>query len=365
MTGYLKHPSPEFDMHRALGADGALIEEDEQSVDIGSLERMHAAMLRARRFDERRLRLQRQGDLGTFAPAKGQEAAQVGAVSCLEADDWFVPAFRETAGALWRGASMEDLFVVTAGWNEGIAMPEGGRTLPDTVPVSSQLPIAVGIARAGRQRGEDRVVMTVFGDGATSEGDFHEALNFATVLKAPVVFLCQNNGWAISTPLEEQTASTTLAQKAHAYGMPAARVDGNDVLAVQQVTEEAVQRARKEGRPAMIEAVTYRMEVHTTADDPTRYREEDEVEAWEDYDPIDRARTLLQARSQLDDGMLDSLESQIEEEIDGAWEAAEKRIAGFDAAAPEAIFDHVYQTPTEPLRRQREQFAEEEGGRDD
>ncbi|KZY30279.1 hypothetical protein A3731_25330 [Roseovarius sp. HI0049] len=364
MTGLLRQPSPDFDMHKALAADGSLLNEEEQSVDIGLLERMHAAMLRARRFDERRLRLQRQGDLGTFAPAKGQEAAQVGAVSCLEEDDWFVPAFRETAAALWR-ASMEDLFVVTAGWNEGIAMQDGERTLPDTVPVASQLPIAVGIAHAGRRRGEDSVVMTVFGDGATSEGDFHEAMNFATVLGAPVVFLCQNNGWAISTPLEDQTASTTLAQKAHAYGMPAARVDGNDVLAVQQVTEEALARAREEGRPSMIEAVTYRMEVHTTADDPTRYREEQDVERWEDYDPIDRARLLLEARSQLDEGMLDSLESQIEEDIDAAWDAAKARIAGFDDAAPDAVFAHMFEEPTAPLRRQEKQFAQPEDDRDD
>lgn len=359
---HLIEPDPKFELVSALTAEGKLVDEDADDTDIGALERMHAAMLRARRFDERRLRLQRQGELGTFAPVNGQEAAQIGAVSCLEEDDWFVPAFRETAAALWRGANMADLFVVTAGWNEGIDMPEGGRTLPDTVPVSSQLPIAVGIAHAGRQRGEESVVMTVFGDGATSQGDFHEAMNFAAVMPAPVVFLCQNNGWAISTPLEDQTATPTLAQKAHAYGMPAARVDGNDVLAVQQVTQEAVRRARKEGLPAMIEAVTYRMEVHTTADDPTRYREEDEVEAWRERDPIERVRTLLQSRSQLDDGMLESLESQIEEEIDDAWEAARERIAELEDAPSGVIFDHIFAEPTAPLERQRALFSEVEAG---
>ncbi len=358
MPTHLIHPDPAFDTVQVLAADGTLIDEDENGIETAMLEEMHAAMLRARRFDERRLRLQRQGDLGTFAPVNGQEAAQIGAVSCLQDDDWFVPAFRESAALLWRGAGMADLFVVTAGWNEGIAMQERGRTLPDTVPVSSQLPIAVGIAIAGRKRGEDSVVMAVFGDGATSEGDFHEAMNFAAVLGAPVVFLCQNNGWAISTPLDRQTASATLAQKAHAYGMPAARVDGNDALAVRQVTGEAVRRAREDGRPAMIEAITYRMEVHTTADDPTRYRDEGEVEEWRERDPIERARRHLQSRSQLDEGMLEALEAQIEAEIEGAWDTAKARIADLEKTPGTAMFDHMFDTPTDPLRRQRQAFAE-------
>lgn len=360
---FLVKPSPEFEAFRILAPDGSLVDETGPA-DIGNLQKLHEAMLRARRFDERRLNLQRRGDLGTFAPVNGQEAAQVGAAACLKQDDWFVPAFRETAAALWRGASMENLFVVTAGWNEGIAMPEGGRNLPDTVPVASQLPIAVGIAHAGRLHGEDSVVMTFFGDGATSEGDFHEAMNFASVLPAPVVFICQNNAWAISTPVEEQTASATLAQKAHAYGMAAAQVDGNDVLAVRHVVQEAVDRARSEGLPAMVEAITYRMEVHTTADDPTKYRDEDEVERWRDRDPIVRARRLLESRSQIDDAMLESLEVQIEEEIDAAWEAAKARIAELEDQSGAVMFDHLFAEPTEPLRRQRAQFEREEAPRD-
>ena len=362
---FLVEPSPQFKRLRVLAPDGKLADETDP-FDIGYLQKMHEGMLRARRFDERRLKLQRQGALGTFAPVNGQEAAQVGAVACLKDDDWFVPAFRETAATLWRGADMEDLLVFTAGWNEGVAMPEGGRDLPDTVPVASQLPIAVGIAIAGRMRGEDSVVMTFFGDGATSEGDFHEAMNFASVMSAPMVFVCQNNRWAISTPLEDQTASTTLAQKAHAYGMPAAQVDGNDVLAVRRVTEEAVTRAREEGRPAMIEALTYRLEMHTTADDPTRYRDEDEVERWQGRDPIERARILLESRSQIDDAMLQALEVQIEEEIETAWHGAQSRIADLEDASADTMFDNIFAQPTAPLARQRRQFDEEaEGIRDE
>jgi len=359
MTNLLSWPSPEFEVHRALLPDGGLVDEEATEIDVGALEEMCKAMLRARRFDERLLKLQRQGALGTFAPVKGQEAAQVGAAYCLRDDDWFVPSFRETAAALWRGARMEDILVSVAGWNEGHAMETGGRTLPDAVPVASQLPIAVGIAHAGRLRGEDSVVMTVFGDGATSEGDFHEAMNFAAVLPAPVVFFCQNNGWAISTPRAKQTASETLAQKAHAYGIPAARVDGNDVLAVREVTEQAVRHARQEGRPAMIEAITYRMEVHTTADDPTRYRGEDELEDWEERDPITRVRALLEARSQFDAGMTEALEQEIEEEIDAAWDRAKARMEELEDKSETVIFDHVFVEPTEPLRRQKEQFRKE------
>lgn len=363
MTAHLSWPDPKFEPHEALAPDGTLLEDDE--IDIGTLEQIYKTMLCARRFDERLLKLQRQGALGTFAPIKGQEAAQIGAAACLREDDWLVPSFRETGAALWRGADMADLLVTLAGWNAGNDLPEGARTLPDTVPVASQLPIAVGIAHAGRLRGEDAIVMACFGDGATSEGDFHEALNFAGVLEAPVVFLCQNNGWAISTPRARQTASQTLAQKAHAYGIPAAQVDGNDALAVMQVTQEAVALARDKGQPAMIEALTYRMEVHTTADDPTRYRDEGEVEEWQDRDPIERVRKLLVARSQLDDAMQEALEEEIRDRIDAAWSEARDRISRLEETPGTAMFDHIFAEPTAPLRRQRKEFSDQEEAAND
>lgn len=362
MTRYLTEPEPSFEPLRLLDPDGVLAGAAEPDLDVALVERMHEAMLRARRFDRRLLSLQRRGDLGTFAPVEGQEAAQIGSISCLRDDDWFVPAFRETAAALWRGASMADLLVYTAGWNEGVAMPEGGRNLPNTIPVASQLPHAAGIAYAERLGGGDAVVITYFGDGATSEGDFHEAMNFAAALSAPVVFFCQNNGWAISTPRSRQTASRTLAQKAHAYGMPAAQVDGNDLLAVRTVTTEAVRLAREEHRPSMIEALTYRMGVHTTADDPTRYRTEEEVEDWRARDPIERVQRFLKARDQIDDEMLASLEAQIEADIDAAWEEAEEQMAKLSDQAPDTIFDHMFREPTPELDRQRRLFRDT-GGR--
>lgn len=205
-------------------------------------------------------------------------------------------------------------------------------------------------------KGTDEVVLTYFGDGATSEGDFHEALNLAGVLSAPVVFFCQNNGWAISLPRARQTASETLAQKAHAYDIPAVQVDGNDLLAVHEATRQAVALARDARRPSMIEAVTYRMEVHTTADDPTRYRDEDEVEKWRERDPIDRVQALLRSRDQFDEEMAKSLEKQIELEIDEAWEAAKEWIRKLEETPAEVIFDHMFATPTRNLERQREAF---------
>jgi len=354
----LKPPPVGLDPLRIVDRAGKLDADGEIDVDVALIERMHEAMLRARRFDERLLNLQRRGEIGTFAPVKGQEAAQIGSIACLGGDDWFVPAFRETAAALWRGLPMADLLVFTAGWNEGIDMPDGGHDLPNAVPVASQLPHAAGIAYAARLRGEETVVLTYFGDGATSEGDFHEALNFAGVFNLPVVFFCQNNGWAISVPRERQTASETLAQKAHAYGLPAAQVDGNDVVAVHEATEEAVRRAREDGQPSMIEALTYRMEVHTTADDPTKYREDEEVARWRKRDPIERIQAFLRSRSQLDDAMVDMLEQQIETEIDTAWETAKERIAELEETAPDVIFEHMFAHPTAELDRQRARFRD-------
>lgn len=366
MPSLLRGPINPFEPYRVIAQDGSQIDpatDLDTDAHIEKLEKLLRAMLRARRFDERMLRLQRQGEIGTFAPVKGQEAAQVGAAACLGGDDWLVPSFRETAAALHRGMDMADILLAAAGWNEGAAMLEDARTLPDTVPVASQLPIAVGMAMAARGRGEGSVVMACFGDGATSGGDFHEAMNFAAVFGAPVVFLCQNNGWAISTPRKAQTVSKSLAQKAHGYGMPAAQVDGNDLLAVLQVMEAAVSHVRETGTPVMIEAVTYRMEVHTTADDPGLYRDEDDVDDWAALDPIERMKAFLEKRSQLDDGILESLETEIELEIDDAWERAQSRMDELRDMSGTAIFDHLYADLTRPLQRQRKAFEalEKEG----
>ncbi len=315
-------------------------------------------MLLARRFDERRLKLQRSGRIGTFAPVNGQEAAQVGTIAALRPDDWLVPSYRETAAHIWRGGRLADMLVFDAGYNEGGAIPADARNLPNAVPVGTQLLHAAGIAYAARLEGADEVVMTYFGDGATSEGDFHEALNFAAVFDCPVVFVCQNNQYAISMPRDRQTRSETLAQKAIAYGMPGIQVDGNDVLACYVAAEEAVKRAREEAAPTLIECVTYRLEMHTTADDPKRYRDDEEVESWRKRDPLIRFATYLRSRGLLDDEGEEKLEAEIRDELKQAWTDAEARIRELDG--PGVMFDHVFARPTPELRRQRARMVEGE-----
>lgn len=308
-------------------------------------------MLMARRFDERRLKLQRSGRIGTFAPVNGQEAAQVGTIAAIGKDDWFVPSYRETAANIWRGADLAGMLVFDAGYNEGIDIPKDAKDLPNAVPVGTQMLQAVGIGYAARLAGGDEVVMTYFGDGATSQGDFHEAMNFAEVFSAPVIFVCQNNGYAISVPRERQTKSKTIAQKAIAYGMHGIQVDGNDIFACYVAASEAVRRAREKSEPTLVECLTYRLEMHTTADDPTRYREDEEVEKWQDRDPLKRFDTYLRDRSMLDDSQLEEMEKEIEETIDKAWRDAEARIE--KAAGAETMFQHIYAEPISELERQR------------
>ena len=294
-----------------LDSDGNLDAALEPKLAPGELRSLHRAMVLARRFDERMVRLQRQGRIGTFAPIKGQEASQLGSVITLRATDWMVPSFRETAAMIWRGWPIEKILLFFAGYVEGGRPAPDQRDLPITIPVGTQLPHAVGLAYAAQYRGDDAVVMAYFGDGATSEGDFHEALNFAGVWHVPVVFVCQNNQWAISVPLKKQTHSKTIAQKALAYGLPGIQVDGNDVLAVYTAAREAVERARAGEGPTLIECVTYRLGVHTTADDPTKYRTQEEVTAWEQKDPLTRFRAYLEKKDLLEDG----LEQRVDEEI--------------------------------------------------
>src|ERR1044071_1789405 len=292
-----------------LDSDGNLDTALEPDIAPAELKRLYRGMLLGRRLDERMIRLQRQGRIGTFAPIKGQEASQIGAVSPLRAVDWMVPSFRETAAMLWRGWPIEKLLMLYAGYLEGGQPAPGQNDLPVTIPVATQLPHAVGLAYAAQYRGDDAVVMAFCGDGATSEGDFHEALNFAGVWHVPVIFLIQNNQWAISVPLKKQTHSRTIAQKALAYGLPGLQVDGNDVLAVHAACREAVERARAGDGPTLIECVTYRLGVHTTADDPTKYRTAEEVAEWERKDPLTRFSAYLQKRNLLED----NAEAQVDE----------------------------------------------------
>ena len=317
-----------------LDSDGLLDAELEPKLRPDDLKRLYRGMVLGRRLDERMLKLQRQGRIGTFAPIKGQEASQIGTIFTLTDKDWMVPSFRETAAMLWRGWPIERILAFYAGRLEGGQAGPEQRDLPVTIPVATQLPHAVGIAYGIQYRGEDSVVMVYFGDGATSEGDFHEAANFAGVWHGPVVFVCQNNQWAISVPLKKQTNSRTIAQKATAYGFPGIQVDGNDVLAVYAASHEAVNRARAGEGPTLIECVTYRLGMHTTADDPTKYRTEEEVKAWEQKDPLTRFRVYLEKKKLLDT----TVEEQVDEEIARGVE----RFESMPPADPLEMFDHAY-----------------------
>src|SRR3989449_7990016 len=350
MPRTLIEPQSPIERLSILDSEGNLDTALEPKLAADDLKRLYRAMVLGRRLDERMLKLQRQGRIGTFAPIKGQEASQIGSVFTLKPTDWLVPSFRETASMLWRGWPIEKLLSLYAGRLEGSAPGLEQRDLPVTIPVATQLPHAVGIAYGIQYRSEDAVVMTYFGDGATSEGDFHEACNFAGVWHVPVVFVCQNNQWAISVPLKKQTNSRTIAQKAIAYGFPGIQVDGNDVLAVYAASREAVERARAGEGPTLIECVTYRLGVHTTADDPTKYRTAEEVAEWERKDPLTRFAAYLKKKRLLDEG----LEAAVDEEI----AAAVGRFEATGAADPLVMFDHVYAELPPELKAQREALAE-------
>lgn len=325
--------------------------------------KLHRTMVLSRLFDEQQLKWQRQGRIGTFAPAMGQEAAQLGAVAALRQSDWMVPAFRETTASLWRGTPLEGLLLYNAGYNEGGRVPDGQYDLPIAIPVGSQLPHAVGLAYGTKYRRKEDVVMTFFGDGATSEGDFHEAMNYAAVFELPVVFVCQNNQWAISVPRDRQTASETLAQKSVAYDMPGVQVDGNDILAVYVAAREAVDVARSGGGPTMIECVTYRLSVHTTADDPTKYRSDEEVEEWKKRDPIPRFERYLKEKRYISDADIETLTQEVEQQIGAAWDTVERKMQELDD--PLHIFEHIYAEPHPYLIAQRDALAEELTGREE
>jgi pyruvate dehydrogenase E1 component alpha subunit len=340
-----------------LDEDGALDKDLEPDLADDLLLRLHRTMLLGRRFDERMLSLQRQGRLGTFAPTKGQEAAQLGAVAVLRKADWLVQSFRETVAALWRGERMEDILLYYGGFLQGGRVPEEIHDLPVAIPVATQIPHAVGIAYGMRYREKDDVAMVFFGDGATSEGDFHEGLNFAGVFQCPVVFVCQNNQWAISVPRSRQTNAKTLAQKALAYGMPGIQVDGNDMLAVYEGVREAVERARNGEGPTLVECVTYRLSLHTTADDPTKYREEEEVEKWAARDPLPRFQGYLKKRGLLSAETLDDLEQEIKDEIHQAVQKAEEHMESLREDTI-TMFDHMVAERPPYLEEQRRQFQE-------
>jgi pyruvate dehydrogenase E1 component alpha subunit len=328
-----------------LNQDGELDSELEPDIPDDLLVKMHRMMLLTRRFDERMLNLQRQGKMGTFAPIKGQEASQIGAVAAMEENDWLVPSFREMAAEVWRGKRMEDMLLVYAGFNEGGFIPEKSHSLPVCIPVATQLLHAAGLAYAVKYKKENNIVMVFFGDGATSEGDFHESLNFAGVFQTPTLFICQNNHWAISIRRSKQTRSKTIAQKALAYGMPGIQVDGNDILAVYSATKDAADRARSGKGPTLIECVTYRMSVHTTADDPSKYRDEKEVKEWEARDPIIRFQKYLKNKNLLSDNDIEKLEEEVKSEIKNVIKTWENKMKEMGDPADMFTFQYAEMPP--------------------
>ncbi|WP_309064722.1 pyruvate dehydrogenase (acetyl-transferring) E1 component subunit alpha [Microbacterium sp.] len=287
---------------RLIDETGTTVDDDHYALpDNGTLLRAYRGLVEGRRFNDQASALVRQGRLAVYPSSHGQEACQVGAALALSDGDWLFPTYRDAVAIIGRGVAPADALVLLKGdWHSGYD-PATHRVAPQATPLATQLLHAVGFAFAARHRGEDTVVLALCGDGATSEGDFHEALNFAAVFHVPVVFFVQNNEFAISVPLSRQTAAPSLAHKAIGYGMPGQRVDGNDVAAVLAVLGEAVDRARSGGGPSLVEAHTYRMQAHTNADDDTRYRSRDDVRAWEQRDPLLRLRAHLRGAGLLDD----------------------------------------------------------------
>jgi len=339
-----------------LAADGTLAEGHVPALDDAELLLAWRAMLLSRAFDERCFSLQRQGRLGTFSPVHGEEAAVVGSAWALDRDlDWVVPQYRELPAMLHQGYSLTSFLQYSTGDPEGNHMPEGVNVLPFQISLAAQLPHAVGLAWGLRHQGSDAVVIAYFGDGASSEGDTHEAMNLAGLRRAPVVFVLKNNGWAISTPVAKQSAAQSFASRAVGYGFTGELVDGNDLFAVHDACTRAVARARAREGPTLIEARTYRLGPHNTADDPTRYMDPAELERRRRADPIDRLRRYLHARGLSDDRSESRLAAEIAEEIDRAVMTAQSG----PRPGPEALLDHVYADPPERMREQRRRAIED------
>ncbi|PUB25259.1 pyruvate dehydrogenase E1 component alpha subunit [Promicromonospora sp. AC04] len=308
-----------------------------------------AGMVTARRFNEQASALVRQGRLAVYPSSYGQEACQVAAAQVLADGDWLFPTYRDTAAAVARGVDpVEVLGLLKGDWHSGYD-PYERRVAPLTTPLATQLPHAVGVAHAARLRGESTVVLAICGDGGTSEGDFHEALNFAAVFRAPVVFFVQNNQYAISVPLARQSAAPSLAHKGVGYGIPGEQVDGNDLAALLDVLSRAVERARAGAGPQLVEGRTYRMQAHTNADDATRYRTDDEVAGWAAKDPLVRLETYLRAEGVLDDAhaaaFAEAAEQVARRTRDGINQDVEPN--------PDDLFGYVFAQPTPQLVEQR------------
>ncbi|MDQ8708125.1 pyruvate dehydrogenase (acetyl-transferring) E1 component subunit alpha [Streptomyces sp. LHD-70] len=326
-----------------------------ESLDASVLLELYRHLVRGRRFNQQATALTKQGRLAVYPSTTGQEASEVGAVLALDPQDWLIPTYRDTLALLVRGVDPVDALTLLRGdWHSGYD-PLTHRTAPLSTPLATQTPHAVGLAHAAALRGDKLVVLAMIGDGGTSEGDFHEAMNFAAVYRSPVVFLVQNNGYAISVPISKQSAAPSLAHKAIGYGMPGVLVDGNDAAAVYHEVRQAVERAREGGGPTLIEALTYRIDAHTNADDATRYRDTAEVEFWLQRDPVTRMERHLRGRGLLDDAEV----ARIRQEAEDMAQDLRSRLATDPSPVALDLFDHVYAHRTPQLEEQRSLLAEE------
>ncbi|NIC00812.1 thiamine pyrophosphate-dependent enzyme [Halobacterium sp. R2-5] len=339
------------DTHQIVGPDGSYDADDVPDLDAEQFRDLYRWMVTDRVFSRRMVSIQRRGELGTFGSTRGQEASIIGSAYTLRPEDWLYVG-RAWTPMFMRGASMEDMILFWRGIEEGQqAFAEQNSQV--AISIGSHLPLVTGLAWGMDIRGDDAIATAYLGDGATSTGAAHEAINFAGALGVPALFFCQNNQYAISLSADEQTAANTLAQKALAYGMDAIRVDGQDVLAVYDAVSEARERVR-EGEPVFVESVTYRLDAHTTSDDPTRYRSDDEVDAWEENDPLERYREFLKAEGLWEDIDHDAIVADIEAEFDAALEAANE----FAEREIVEIFAHVYEEMPPELQRQYEEFVD-------
>ena len=325
--------------------------------DIPKLLALYRGMVLTRAFDLKAVSLQRTGRLGTYAVSLGQEAVAVGIASAMRQEDVLLPSYRDNGTLLWRGTKMEEILLFWGGDERGNLSSGPAHDFPYCIPVGSQAPQAAGVAYAFKLRKEPRVAVCLFGDGATSKGDVWEAMNFAGIHKLPLLFVANNNQWAISVPLKLQTASQTLAQKAIAAGFTGEQVDGNDVIAVRAAAEEAIAQARAGGGPRLIEALTYRLSDHTTADDAARYRPPEEVQTRWREEPIARLRAYLVSQKAWGKAQEEELAAECQKEI----EAAIERYLASSPRAPETMFDHLYAELPRTYASQRAQLS---GGSD-
>jgi len=317
------------------------------------LKEVYRLLVLGRTFDHRALNLQREGRIGTYASIRGQEASQMGSAFAAEKEDWIFPSFRETGVYIAKGYPLDLIIRYWGGDERGLKGQDNVNLFPVCVPVGTHIPHASGAAWAAKYKGDKAAVLVYFGDGATSEGDFHEGMNFAGAFKLPVIFVCQNNQWAISVPREKQTAAQTLAQKAVAYGFEGIQVDGNDFFAVYKATRDAIAKARKGGGPTFIECFTYRMSDHTTADDASRYRSKEEVAAWEGRDPILRLERYMEKKGLWSE----EYRKETEEKATAVVDEAVKKAESAEPADPSDMVTYTYESLTPRQEKQLKDLA--------